>query len=156
MRLCRLRIMLPGAAAMCIALAAHSPALAAPRDQVRCLALALYWEARTEGEAGMRAVGSVVLNRVAHPDFPDSVCAVIEQGGEHPPCQFSWWCDGRSNRPTEAGAWARALALARQMLTKPPEDRTGGALFFHNATIRSPWSGQRQRTVRIGRHIFYR
>jgi N-acetylmuramoyl-L-alanine amidase len=121
-----------------------------------CLALAMYWEAKSEGPDGMRAVASVVLNRVAHPDFPDTVCGVVKQGGESPPCQFSWWCDGKSDRPTEARAWAIATQIAERALQSPPSDYTRGALFFHNTAIASPWVRERQRTVQIGRHIFYR
>jgi N-acetylmuramoyl-L-alanine amidase len=119
-----------------------------------CLALAMYWEAKSEGPDGMRAVASVVLNRVAHPEFPDTVCGVVKQGGEAPPCQFSWWCDGRSDRPTEARAWATARQIAERALRNRPSDLTGGALFFHNTAIEAPW--QRERTVQIGRHVFYR
>ena len=92
-------------------------------DAGRCLALALYWEAKTEGPEGMRAVASVVLNRVAHPEFPDTVCAVVTQGGEQPPCQFSWWCDGRSDQPTDARAWRLARQIAQAALAKAPPDR---------------------------------
>ena len=90
----------------------------------RCLALAPYWEAKTEGPEGMRAVASVVLNRVAHPEFPDTVCAVVTQGGEQPPCQFSWWCDGKSDQPTDARAWRLARQIAQAALAKAPPDRT--------------------------------
>ncbi|MGH6914194.1 MAG: cell wall hydrolase, partial [Geminicoccales bacterium] len=114
------------------------------------------WEARTEGRAGMLAVASVVLNRVAHPAFPSSVCAVVRQGGEQPPCQFSWWCDGKSDRPTEAQAWSLAQRLAKAALANPPPDRTQGALFFHNTSIATPWVQKRVRTAQIGRHVFYR
>ena len=122
----------------------------------RCLALAMYWEAKSEGPEGMLAVASVVLNRVAHPAFPDTVCGVVKQGGESPPCQFSWWCDGRSDRPIEARAWASATRIAERVLQSRPSDLTRGALFFHNTAIASPWSRNRQRTVQIGRHVFYR
>jgi N-acetylmuramoyl-L-alanine amidase len=125
-------------------------------DSARCLALALYWEAKSEGREGMLAVASVVLNRVAHPAFPNSVCAVVTQGGEQPPCQFSWWCDGRSDRPTEARAWSLARRLAKQTLAEPPADPTRGALFFHNTSISTPWLRKRVRTAQIGRHVFYR
>lgn len=121
-----------------------------------CLALALYWEAKAEGTDGMLAVASVVLNRVAHPQFPNSVCAVVTQGGVQPPCQFSWWCDGRSDQPTEARAWTLARDLAAAALADPPPDRTGGALFFHSTQIATPWLRKRQRTAQIGRHVFYR
>jgi N-acetylmuramoyl-L-alanine amidase len=125
-------------------------------DAGRCLALALYWEAKTEGSEGMRAVASVVLNRVAHPEFPDTVCAVVTQGGEQPPCQFSWWCDGKSDQPTDARAWRLARQIAQAALTKAPPDRTRGALFFHNTGIPTPWLHKRKRTVQIGHHVFYR
>jgi N-acetylmuramoyl-L-alanine amidase len=120
----------------------------------QCLALAMYWEAKSEGPDGMLAVASVVLNRVAHPEFPDTVCGVVKQGGESPPCQFSWWCDGRSDRPVDADAWAAATRIAERALRNPPSDVTRGALFFHNISVETPWV--RERTVRIGQHIFYR
>jgi len=122
----------------------------------QCLALAAYWEAKAEGRAGMQAVAAVVMNRVAHPEFPDSVCGVVEQGGETPPCQFSWWCDGKSDVPREPGPWALAREVAAEALADALHDRTGGALFFHNTTIAEPWRIERTRTVRIGRHVFYR
>ena len=119
-----------------------------------CVALAMYWEARGEGHQGMLAVGSVVLNRVEDDRFPNSVCGVVHQGGETPPCQFSWWCDGKSDRPTNGELWVSSLSLANELLTARPSDPTHGALFFHNTSIRSPW--RRDRTARIGNHVFYR
>jgi spore germination cell wall hydrolase CwlJ-like protein len=119
-----------------------------------CLALAMYWEAKSEGPDGMLAVASVVLNRVAHPEFPDTVCGVVKQGGESPPCQFSWWCDGKSDRPVEVRPWATATRIAERALRNPPSDLTRGALFFHNISIERPWT--REPTVQIGQHIFYR
>jgi N-acetylmuramoyl-L-alanine amidase len=119
-----------------------------------CVALAMYWEARGEGHRGMLAVGSVVLNRVEDDRFPSSVCGVVYQGGESPPCQFSWWCDGKSDRPTHGELWASSLSIADELLTARPSDPTHGALFFHNTSIRSPW--RRDRTARIGNHVFYR
>ena len=119
-----------------------------------CVALAMYWEARGEGHRGMLAVGSVVINRVEDDRFPDSVCGVVYQGGETPPCQFSWWCDGKSDRPTHGTLWTASLSLADELLTARPGDPTHGALFFHNTSIRAPW--RRERTTRIGNHVFYR
>jgi N-acetylmuramoyl-L-alanine amidase len=155
MRLCRWSA-LPLAAVCWLSQAGPSEAVESRADATRCLALALYWEAKTEGPEGMRAVAAVVLNRVADPGFPDSVCGVVEQGGEQPPCQFSWWCDGQSDRPTEVRAWDLARGLAATILEHPPRDPTRGALFFHNTGISTPWLRRRERTVRIGRHIFYR
>ena len=147
---------LPLAAICWLSLPGATEAAESREAAARCLSLALYWEAKTEGPEGMRAVASVVLNRVTHPEFPDSVCAVIQQGGEQPPCQFSWWCDGKSDLPTEPHAWRLAQRLARAMLSEPPRDTTRGALFFHNTSVSTPWLRRRERTVQIGRHIFYR
>lgn len=127
---------------------------AADADARHCMALTMYWEARGEGRDGMLAVGWVVLNRVDDHRFPDTVCGVVHQGGENPPCQFSWWCDGRNDRPTSRAQWDAARVLADELLTARPPDRTRGALFFHNASIESPW--RRTRMARIGDHVFYR
>lgn len=134
------------------------PAEAFPvlREPAQCLALAMYWEAKGEGREGMLAVGHVVLNRVEHPQFPDEVCEVVTEGGETPPCQFSWWCDGRSDRPVEERAWRDALSAARHVLKERPPDRTRGALFFHNPQLGPAWKDDPVRTARIGRHVFYR
>ena len=119
-----------------------------------CLAEVMYWEARGEGPQGMLAVASVVLNRVEDQRFPDSVCSVVRQGGETPPCQFSWWCDGKADTPANPVKWAESLNLANTILTERPDDPTDGALFYHNTSIKDPW--RRPLTARIGRHIFYR
>ena len=124
--------------------------------QRTCLARTLYWEAKNEGREGMIAVGWVVLNRQHHEEFPSDLCEVVYQGGETPPCQFSWWCDGKSDHPREAGNWALALEVADLLLSKPPPDPTDGALFFHSAGIDVPWRVKRSRTAQIGNHIYYR
>ena len=103
-----------------------------------CLAKALYWEARGEGEDGMLAVSSVILNRVRDERFPDTVCGVIYEGGETPPCQFSWWCDGKSDYPADRKQWGEILELAHHYLATRPEDTTQGALFYHATYIRTP------------------
>ena len=123
---------------------------------VECMALAMYWEARGEGTLGMMAVGSVVLNRAWHPKFPSSICGVVFQGGETPPCQFSWWCDGKNDRPQNRVQWRSALTLSAVVLARRVKDPTRGALFYHSTSISSSWHSQRQRTTRIGNHVFYR
>lgn len=119
-----------------------------------CVALAMYWEARGEGRQGMQAVGSVILNRVADPRFPNSPCAVVYQGGETPPCQFSWWCDGKSDTPGNRKLWASARQVAADVLSGNERDNTGGALFFHTVGMKPPWD--RQLVARVGNHLFYR
>jgi len=118
------------------------------------MALAMYWEARGEGIVGMQAVGEVVLNRVEDQRFPASACAVVKQGGERPPCQFSWWCDGRSDYPADRERWREALQVADRVYTHRTRKLTSGALFFHNTAVRPNWKYQRVAT--IGNHVFYR
>jgi N-acetylmuramoyl-L-alanine amidase len=120
----------------------------------QCLAMALYWEARGEGQHGMLAVSSVVLNRVKDKRFPDTVCDVIYDGGESPPCQFSWWCDGKSDHPTNQAQWTEILELSHDYLATRPADPTDGAVFYHATSIQRPW--KRDLTAQIGNHIFYR
>ena len=127
-----------------------------PPEDHRCLALSLYFEARSEGDDGMLAVGWTILNRVQSQDFPQTPCDVVRQGGERPPCQFSWWCDGRSDRPREQASWETALAVAARLLNDPPPDPTGGALYFHNHDVLPGWAQQRTQTAQIGGHVFYR
>ncbi len=126
------------------------------RQEQNCLALTIYWEARGESRHGMIAVGWTVLNRVQSKHFPSAPCDVVRQGGEQSPCQFSWWCDGRSDRPRDRDSWRTALLVAARLLVNPPPDPTGGALFYHSTDIKVPWRRKRARTARIGAHVFYR
>jgi spore germination cell wall hydrolase CwlJ-like protein len=126
-------------------------------SELRCLALNIYHEARSESAKGQEAVAAVTLNRVESKSFPNSVCKVVKQGGQkRHRCQFSWWCDGRSDRPSEPAAWERALELGRESLLGLRDDPTDGALYYHADHVRPSWSRKLQRTARIGDHIFYR
>ena len=104
----------------------------------------------------MIAVGWVVLNRRDDPAYPGSICAVVRDGGEEAPCQFSYWCDGHPDKPQNEKLWQLAKETATAMLQNPPKDPTGGALYFHSADMPVPWKRHRERAVRIGNHIFYR
>jgi spore germination cell wall hydrolase CwlJ-like protein len=127
----------------------------AGHSDAHCLALSMYFEARDDGRAGMEAVGWVILNRLENADFPSSVCAVVEDGGEAPPCQFTWWCDGKSDEPEEGEAWQLAREVADELLTDPPPDPTDHALFFHSKGVDPSWEDL-ERTAEIGTHVFYR
>lgn len=151
--LCIARIALLG---MLMPLPLEKANAASLRDEHHCLALSLYWEARGEGRRGMIAVGWTILNRVRSEDFPATPCAVVFQGGERPPCEFSWWCDGRSDRPREQHSWHRALVIAAELLLDPPPDPTDGSLYYHSTSTRSAWHLRHVRTARIGRHVFYK
>ena len=125
-------------------------------DPLTCLARAAYWEAKGEGRSGMQGIVNVVINRAADPRFPDSLCGVVKQGGESGSCQFSWWCDGRSDRIREPAAYAEARDVARQALNHQLEDVTDGALYFHARYATPYWAKRFVRTARIGQHLFYR
>lgn len=127
------------------------------QNELRCLALNIYFEARSEPESGQRAVGHVVMNRVVHPKYPDSVCKVVQQGGEQVlhRCQFSWWCDGQSDRPMNQEAWVKSLRLAWKVYFGVLEDTTGGALWYHATYVKPYWSDSLLKGDRIGQHVFY-
>ena len=131
-------------------------AFAIDKAEAECLALAMYFEARAEGREGMRAVGHVILNRMNDSRFPDSVCGVTQEGGSKRGCQFSWYCDGRSDSPTHRRSWTKAGALAYQLLADRLSDTTEGALFYHATWIDVPWKRPREKTRVIGNHAFYR
>jgi N-acetylmuramoyl-L-alanine amidase len=134
----------------------NNAAAALMQDDESCLALSIYWEARGEGRRGMVAVGWTILNRVEHDGFPSTPCAVVRQGGEQPPCQFSWWCDGRSDRPRDQKSWRMSQGIASELLSDPPPDPTNGSLFFHRTGVKPSWVRSRKKVARIGAHIFYR
>jgi N-acetylmuramoyl-L-alanine amidase len=121
------------------------------------LASNLHVKARSEPVVGQVAVAAVTLNRVASQSFPDSVCGVVEQGGQElNHCQFSWWCDGRTDAPRNKEAWQEALRVSLLALSGKAHDPTGGALYYHTTSVHPRWSKVFKRTARIGRHVFYK
>ena len=122
-----------------------------------CLAQAVWYEAASESEAGQRAVAQVVLNRVAHPGWPSSVCGVVYQGSERSSgCQFSFTCDGSlARRPSGAG-WARAQRIASEALSGSVYAPVGLATHYHTLWINPYWAGTLDHIGTIGAHRFYR
>jgi N-acetylmuramoyl-L-alanine amidase len=151
---------LVGACAIFIGItsATATRAPAADPEQLECLALNVYWEARSEPKLGQEAVAHLTLNRVRAPDFPDDICDVVNQGVDRGRnrCQFSWNCDGAADVPQEPEAWRTALRYAKEALAEPWQDPTGGALYFHLASIRPAWAKRMHLTRKIGNHFFYR
>lgn len=141
--------------AMRLRLATISPDL---HREFKCLALNIFWESKGEPLVGQVAVASVTLNRLASPRFPKTICDVVWQGVENGrrDCQFSWACDSRGDRPDEAVAWQRAQQVAFRAMFLDPFDPTDGALYFHANYVRPAWADEKERILRIGRHIFYR
>ncbi len=123
----------------------------------RCLAEALYFEARGETVAGQFAVAEVILNRRDIAAYPNSICGVVNQGtGRRNACQFSYTCDGRAEHIGEPQAFQRAGKIARMMIDGAARTLTDGATHFHTTAVRPAWASRFPQTARIGTHIFYR
>jgi spore germination cell wall hydrolase CwlJ-like protein len=136
---------------------AVDPAGAAPLDDaITCLARSIYWEAKGGTVVDMETVAGVVMNRLGHEGFPDTVCAVVKQGSEKPGCQFSWWCDGRSDQVKEDDQYALAKEIARKALNKQLTDRTRGALYFHDRSVKPAWAMEYIKTTETRSFLFYR
>lgn len=123
----------------------------------KCLAEALYFEARGESVKGQFAVAEVILNRVKTSRFPDTLCGVIKQGtGKKYQCQFTYTCDGLKEVIHEKKAYERVAKVARLAIDGVATDLTDGATHYHTKAVRPSWSRVYKETARIGVHIFYR
>ena len=126
-------------------------------EQWRCLAEALYFEARGESVKGQFAVAEVILNRVDSPDFPDDVCGVVNQGtGRKFQCQFTYACDGQAEVIAEPRAFKRVGKVAKLMIDGAPRELTDGATHYHTRSVDPQWARVFPRTATIGVHHFYR
>ena len=122
----------------------------------KCLAQAIYYEAALEPEKGQRAVAQVVLNRVRHPAYPNTVCGVVYEGVSRPVCQFSFTCDGSLLRAPSVGYWSRAKRIADEMMSGSSEPDVGTATHYHADYVVPRWAYTLGKITQIGRHIFYR
>ncbi|TPW16609.1 MAG: cell wall hydrolase [Halothiobacillaceae bacterium] len=132
---------------------------ASVKEEINCLALNIYHEARGEPHDGQMAIAYVTMNRVVSGQYPMTVCGVVWQRG-----QFSWTHDGRSDQPSDKTAWERAKRLAAFLYTnyfrfmaisKGATDLTGGALHFYAPKKVNPsWTKSMVSTREIGSHIF--
>jgi spore germination cell wall hydrolase CwlJ-like protein len=136
------------------------PARSRSTSEVNCLANAIYFEARGEAEKGQIAVAQVVLNRLKNPAYPKTICGVVYQNkNKRNRCQFSFACDGISDRITDKRSWAESIALARKVLN---DDRTlymasvGAATHYHATYVRPRWARSMKKMEKIGRHVFYK
>ncbi len=126
-------------------------------SEFKCLAEALYFEARGETVKGQFAVAEVIRNRVKSDRFPGSYCAVINQGtGRKYQCQFTYTCDGRPEVVSEPAAYARVAKVARATIDGKSPNITDGATFYHTTAVRPSWSRKFTNTARFGVHLFYR
>ncbi|WP_332817728.1 cell wall hydrolase [Sphingopyxis sp.] len=122
----------------------------------RCLTQAIYYEAATESDAGKAAVAQVILNRMRHPAYPNTVCGVIYQGSSRPGCQFSFACDGAMSRPPVPALWRRSAEIARAALSGHVETGVGMATHYHANYVLPRWAPKLTKIEQIGAHIFYR
>ncbi len=124
---------------------------------LQCLSMAVYYEAASESFAGQQAVAQVVLNRVAHPAYPASVCGVVFQGSERSTgCQFSFTCDGSMRRHPSRRGWAVAQSVALGALAGEVYKPVGLATHYHTNYVNPYWAASLDFIGAIGAHRFYR
>ena len=132
-----------------------------------CLAKNIYFESGNQPLAGKIAVAQVVLNRMEHKSYPKDVCGVVYdakwrtdwRGKEVPVrnmCQFSWFCDGKSDEPLDTKTWELSLEVAYDVLWRHYPDITEGATHYHTLYVDPYWSSSLNETVTITDHIFYK
>ncbi len=133
-----------------------------------CLAKNIYFEAGNQPLAGKVAVAQVVLNRIEHSSYPDDICGVVYQSKEYYTswtgktqpklgmCQFSWYCDGRSDEPLDTKTWLSSYEIASQVMMGKFPDITEGATHYHADYIYPYWADTLNETVQITDHIFYK
>jgi spore germination cell wall hydrolase CwlJ-like protein len=136
-------------------LALTGPALAKAE---KCLANAVYFEARGESVRGQIAVAQVVMNRVFSPFYPNDVCGVVYQNANrHLACQFTFACDGIPDVVTEPDAWARAQRIAHDMLGgKLWMPEVAKATHYHAYWVHPDWVNEMKKIYKLGVHAFYR
>jgi spore germination cell wall hydrolase CwlJ-like protein len=124
---------------------------------LKCLTEAVYYESAREPELGQEAVAQVVLNRVRHPAYPKSICAVVYQGSARATgCQFSFTCDGSLRYAPEPALWRRAQAVARHALEGHVNKTVGSATHYHANYVAPYWAPTLVKMKQVGLHIFYR
>ncbi|MGV3481741.1 MAG: cell wall hydrolase [Sphingobium sp.] len=144
----------PNPAARPFFLPSSSPDYARSAD---CLAAVGLYEAGSGDADGQRAVIQVVLNRLRHPAFPKTICGVVFQGSERSTgCQFTFTCDGAMRRIPSADAWARARAVAEQMLGGHVYTAVGNATHYHTDWVVPYWSASLDKVTAVGTHLFFR
>ena len=141
------------------------------QKEAYCLAQNVYFEARNQPAAGQMAVMSVTINRVNDERFPNTVCGVVYEGPSRPSwkgtgemipirhkCQFSWYCDGKSDEIKNKDAFEEILLLSELVIsgTMSIMDITEGATHYHADYVRPAWAETKTKTIEIEDHIFYR
>ena len=150
---------IPVASGITRSLAAYAPIAtgnASYEAAHKCLTQAIYYEAANEPRAGKAAVAQVVLNRMRHPAYPNSVCGVVYQGVNDRVCQFSFTCDGALLRAPMARQWKESSDVATEMLAGKQMPDVGTATHYHANYVVPKWAYTLAKIDVIGTHIFYR
>jgi spore germination cell wall hydrolase CwlJ-like protein len=131
---------------------------AARAKSEKCLANAVYFEARGEPVRGQIAVAQVVMNRVFSPFYPKTVCDVVYQNANrHNACQFTFACDGIPDIVTEPEAWERAKRIAKDMLDgKLWMPEVAKSTHYHAYWVHPSWVAEMKKMYKLGVHTFYR
>jgi len=161
-----LKGILIGSIAVFIASAVEAKGLytADEQPEMWCMAQNIYYEARGSNRADRIAVADVVLNRVNDRRYPSTVCSVVRQGKKNADgsmkrnaCQFSWYCDGKSDWPKDEDAWVDAQLIAYNIMQyQQGRGLTEGSTHYHATYVKPKWARDLQLVGRIGVHIFYR
>lgn len=134
-------------------------------ENFKCLVLNAYYEARGETREAITAVTMVVLNRSMHDFFPTKICDIIKQTKRDAngniilnQCQFSWYCDGKSDYPQDNRAYGRVEYITQQAVEKwfNDNDISNGATHFHSTKVNPDWTNDFTRVATIGSHVFYK
>ena len=133
-------------------------------ESLMCLALNVYHEARDQPFIGQVAVAQVVMNRVEDSRYPNTVCEVVKQGPTYKynpgfpvrhKCQFSWWCDGKSDKIKDEEAWIDALDVANKVLHGVIAiDVVDKSTHYHAYYVHPAWAKRKNKVARIEDHIF--
>lgn len=119
--------------------------------ELTCLAMNIYHEARGEPIDGQIAVAQVTMNRVAHKDWPETVCKVVYQKK-----QFSWTHLIKDHTPYNNDSWETAKTIARSVYEDKEDDLVDGSVFYHADYVNPYWAKSYTKVGKIGTHIFYR
>ncbi|MFN2101280.1 cell wall hydrolase [Altererythrobacter sp. MF3-039] len=123
---------------------------------LKCMTQAVYYEAANEPTQGKRAVAQVILNRMRHSAYPNSVCGVVYEGSNQRVCQFSFTCDGSLLRRPMATKWQKSREVALAALAGRTEQSVGTATHYHADYVLPRWAFKLGKLEKIGLHIFYR
>jgi spore germination cell wall hydrolase CwlJ-like protein len=132
--------------------------------EIECLALNIYYEARSSNLADKAGTADVVLNRVLDVRYPETICGVVYQSVKNSngsvkrnACQFSWYCDGKADVPQDQDKWVEAQMIAWDMVENGQfRGITEGATHYHATYVNPRWAKSLQMIGRLGAHIYYR